>query len=236
MGQKVHPLGFRIGINEPWRSRWYAKKPDYRKQLIEDFRIRKLVKKEYRYAGISRIDIERPGDELHIMLEVARPGVIIGRKGAKIEEMRAWLTEACGRPVELKIREVVRPELDATLVAEGIADQLAKRASFGRVMKRAIEATMSGGAMGIKIMLKGRLGGAEMSRKISDSRGKIPLQTLDARIDYALAEAKTVAGIIGVKVWIYLGKYDQEDIRNAPYAKKSKVSKNPAWKNKRQRK
>ncbi len=235
MGQKIHPLGFRIGIREPWRSRWYAKKPDFKKFLIEDQKIRKYVKKEFYFAGISRIEIERLGDELYIMLHTARPGVIIGRKGAKVEELRAQLAEMCGCPVELKIHEITRPELDATLVAEGIAEQLAKRASFGRVIKRAIEATMSAGAKGVKIRIKGRLGGAEMARKISDSRGKVPLQTLDARIDYALAEAKTNAGIIGVKVWIYLGKYDQEDIRNASYAKKSKVSKKPARKDKRQR-
>ncbi len=230
MGQKVNPLGFRIGIREPWRSRWYAKKSDFGRLLVEDQKIRKIVKKEYYYAGVARIDIERPGDELHITLHVARPGVIIGRKGAKVEELRSWLTGICGQPVELKIMEISRPELNAVLVGEGICDQLVKRASFGRVMKRAIESTMNAGAQGIKIMLKGRLGGAEMSRKISDSRGKIPLQTIEANINYALSEAKTNAGIIGVKVWIYLGKYDQEDKLNGSYAKKSKVSKESARK------
>ena len=235
MGQKIHPTGFRIGIREPWRSRWYAKKPNFKRLLIEDQKIRKYVKKEFYFAGISRVEIERLGDELYIILNTARPGVIIGRKGAKVEELRTQLSEMCGCPVELKIREISRPELDATLVAQGIAEQLSKRASFGRVIKRAIEATMSAGAKGVKIRIKGRLGGAEMARKISDSRGKVPLQTIDARIDYALAEAKTNAGIIGVKVWINLGKYDQEDIRNAPYAEKSKISKKPARKDKRQR-
>jgi len=229
MGQKVNPTGFRIGIREPWRSRWYAGKADFSRKLIEDQKIRKFIRKEYYFAGISCVEIERPGDELRIILHSARPGIIIGRKGAKVDELRGYLSQMCGGvPVELKIQEVPRPELNAQLVADGIAEQLTKRASFGRVLKRALEATMSSGAIGIKIMMKGRLGGAEMARKIGDSRGKIPLQTLDARIDYALSEAHTKTGSIGVKVWIYLGKYEQEDIRNAPYAKKGKVQKNPA--------
>lgn len=210
MGQKTHPTGFRIGITEPWRSRWYSRKEGYSKLLIQDHKIRKFVKHEYGFAGIPMIEIERGGRRVTVILHCARAGVLIGARGAKVDKLQRSIEEIVGDPVELKIREVKRPELESQLVAEGIVEQLLKRAAFRRTMKKAVETTMMSGAMGVKVQVSGRLGGAEMARCEVQRRGRIPLQTLDARVDYGFSEARTTYGIIGVKVWIYKGLVGQE--------------------------
>jgi small subunit ribosomal protein S3 len=233
MGQKVNPLGFRIGISERWRARWYANKQEYPSRLIEDQKIRGFLRENFFFAGIAKVVIERPGEGLVVTMDCARPGVIIGRKGAKVDEARGAIEKLTGRSVDLRINEVPNPELDAVLVSEGIAEQLKKRAAFRRTMKKAITTSMAAGAQGIKIRLAGRLGGAEMSRQEKMSEGKVPLHTLRANISYGLAEAKTTYGVIGVKVWIYLGEYEQEGMGNAVDAKKGKVSQAPARPNQR---
>jgi small subunit ribosomal protein S3 len=205
MGQKTHPIGFRIGITEPWRSRWYARKAGFSKLLLQDHQIRRFVKREYGYAGIPRIEIERGGRRVTVILHCARAGLLIGRQGSKVDQLQRSLEQIVGDPVELKIREVKRPELEPQLVAEGIAEQLVKRAAFRRTMKKAVETTMMSGAEGVKVMVAGRLGGAEMARREVQRRGRIPLQTLNAQVDYGFTEARTTYGVIGVKVWIYKG-------------------------------
>jgi small subunit ribosomal protein S3 len=207
MGQKIHPTGFRIGIMEDWRSRWYAGKAEFKDLLLEDFKVRRYIKKKYSYAGIPKIEIERTRDAVVVLLHTARPGVIIGRKGAEVEKLQEDLQTLTGRRIEIKIVEVNRPEIDAQLVAEDIAEQLGKRASFRRTMKRTLDNTMDAGAKGVKIRLSGRLGGAEMSRTEKAARGSIPLSTLRAKVDYGFAEARTNQGHIGVKVWVHQGDY-----------------------------
>ena len=207
MGQKIHPTGFRIGIMEDWRSRWYASKHEFSDLLVEDFKIRKHIKEKYSYAGIPKIEIERTRDAVIVLLSTARPGVIIGRKGAEVERLQGELQDKFGRRIEIKIVEIARPELEAQLISEDIAEQLQKRSSFRRTMKRALEQTMDGGARGVKIQLSGRLGGSEMSRCESANLGSIPLSTLRARVDYGFSEAKTNQGRIGVKVWVNQGDY-----------------------------
>lgn len=210
MGQKVRPTGFRVGIVEDWRSRWYAPKREYGDLLIEDFRIREFVKKNYEFAGIPKIEIERTRDQVIVHLHTARPGIIIGRKGQEVDRLKAQLEDLTGRRMELKIVEINQPQRSAVLVAEDIAQQLVKRGSFRRVMKRSLDQVMESGVYGVKIELSGRLGGAEMSRTEKAIRGSIPLSTLRKHIDYGLALAKTTMGVIGVKVWIDLGDYDEE--------------------------
>ena len=207
MGQKVNPVGFRTGIVVGWKSRWYASKQEFAELLLEDQKIRHFIKDhpkrtQYRSAGIDRIEIERTRDEVKVILFVARPGLIIGKKGQEVELLQEELQNLIGRRVNLKIEELSRPEVQAQLVAEDIAQQLSKRASFRRTMKRALETTMDAGAKGIKIQLAGRLGGAEMARREKQIAGSIPLSTLRADIDYGFTEAHTTAGLIGVKVWI----------------------------------
>jgi small subunit ribosomal protein S3 len=228
MGQKIRPLGFRIGVMEDWRSRWYAGKREFADLLVEDFQIRHYVKKRYPKSGISKIEIERTRDEVKILLYTARPGVIIGRKGQEIELLTRDLENLTGRRINLKIEEVNRPETNAQLVAEDIAEQLEKRASFRRTMKKALDTTMESGAHGIKVELSGRLGGAEMARQEKAIAGSIPLQTLRAKIDYGFTEAKTAQGHIGIKVWINNGDYLSEEGGHAPHAQAGKVSKKPA--------
>jgi len=211
MGQKVRPTGFRIGIVEDWRSRWYANKKEFGDLLVEDQKIRKYVKSKYQFAEIPKIEIERTRDQVVIHLHTARPGIIIGRKGQEVERLKADLEELTGRRMDLKIIEVNNPLKSAVLVAEKIAQQLAKRGSFRRTLKRALDEVMEAGVHGIKIQLSGRLGGAEMSRTEKAIRGSIPLSTLRKHIDYGLATSKTAQGIIGVKVWIDLGDYEEED-------------------------
>jgi small subunit ribosomal protein S3 len=203
MGQKIRPTGFRIGVTEDWRSRWYAHKKDYGTFLVEDQKIRKYVKDTYGYAGIPRIDIERKPGEVCVIIRAQKPGVIIGRKGANIDKLKDELSKLVGKTVDLRIVEIDRPELDAQLVAESIGDQLKKRMSFRRVLKKTTEVTMNAGAKGCKIQVSGRLGGHEMARTESEIVGSIPLHTLRADIDYGFAEANTTHGIIGCKVWIF---------------------------------
>jgi small subunit ribosomal protein S3 len=209
MGQKVNPVGFRVGVTEPWKSRWYASKKDFRDLLMEDFRVRKFLKTKYRAAAIPKVEIERTRDEVKVILHSARPGVIIGRKGQEVDRLQDELQELLGRRVNLKVEEVSRPEIQAQLIAEDIADQLVKRAAFRRTLKRAIDTTMDAGAKGVKIQLAGRLGGAEMSRCEKAIAGSMPLSTLRAKIDYGFCEAPTAQGNIGIQVWVNQGMYEE---------------------------
>ncbi len=205
MGQKVSPIGFRVGIYQPWRSRWYATKQDFGRLLLEDQKIRKYVKREFGFAAIPKIEIERSGESVRVIIHTARPGILIGKKGAKIDRLKQDLEARTGKRVFIVTSEIAKPEVDAQLVAESIGEQLQKRAAFRRTLKRAMQTTMQEGALGIKIRVSGRLGGSEMSRTEKSSDGKVPLQTLRADIDYGFTEAKISAGHIGVKVWIYRG-------------------------------
>ncbi len=210
MGQKVHPTGFRTGVTEPWKSRWYASKKDFRDLLMEDFKVRKFLKTKYRAAAIPKVEIERTRDEVKVILHSARPGVIIGRKGQEVDRLQEELQDLLGRRVNLKVEEVGRPEIQAQLIAEDIADQLVKRAAFRRTLKRALETTMDAGAKGVKIQLAGRLGGAEMSRCEKAIAGAMPLSTLRAKIDYGFCEAPTAQGNIGIQVWVNQGMYEED--------------------------
>ena len=216
MGQKVHPYGFRVGITRPWLSRWYARKKDFGNFLVEDQKIKKFIKSRLKQAGLSKIEIERTGDETRVFLFTSRPGVVIGKKGAEIDKMRDELQkfskDGSGKKVQVNIREITKPELDAQLVAEGIAEQLLKRASFRRAMKKAVEATMAQGALGVKVIIAGRLGGAEIARTEPYMVGALPLHTLTADVEYGFAEAATNYGVIGVKCWIYKGKIVKEKL------------------------
>jgi small subunit ribosomal protein S3 len=230
VGQKVHPVGFRTAIMIPHKSRWYASKKEFSALLIEDFKIRNFIKKHpkknYAQAGIDRIEIERTRDEVKIVLYVARPGLIIGKKGQDVEILQEELQNLTGRRVNLKIEEIGRPEIHAQLVAEDIGQQLSKRSSFRRTMKRAIETTMDSGAKGIKIQLAGRLGGSEMARCEKATAGSLPLSTLRAKIDYGFAEAWTAQGNIGVQVWINQGMHTGEAADGAD-AQASEAPKKP---------
>ena len=231
MGQKVNPIAFRTGVVTGWKSRWYASKQEFGELLVEDQKIRRFIKNhpqktQYRNAGIDRIEIERTRDEVKIVLFVARPGLIIGKKGQEVEILQEELQNLIGRRVNLKIEEIHRPEIQAQLVAEDIAQQLGKRASFRRTMKRSVEQTMEAGARGIKIQLSGRLGGSEMSRREKQIAGSLPLSTLRAKIDYGFAEAKTAQGHIGVQVWVNQGMYEGDDSDGVD-AEASKAPKKP---------
>jgi small subunit ribosomal protein S3 len=235
MGQKVRPTGFRTGIMLDWQSTWYAGKQEFSDLLVEDFKIREFIQKyvnkrvKQGRPGISRIRIERTREQTTVFIYSARVGVIIGKKGTEVDRMTKELENLTGRRTEVKTMEVARPEVDAQLVAEDLADQLEKRQSFRRTMKRGLEQTMEAGAKGIRIQLSGRLGGAEMARCESAMEGSIPLSTLRAKIDYGFTEAKTAQGHIGIKVWINNGDFlDAEEDDNATNAQKSKVSKKPA--------
>jgi len=207
LGQKVCPIGLRIGITKSWDSRWYAGRDRYSELLHEDMKMRGHIKKRFYQAGIAKIEIERAASEkVRIITHTARPGMIIGRKGAEIETLRQELAETTGKDVYLDIREVKRPEIDAQLVAENIALQIERRVAYRRAMKRAMNSALRFGAYGIKVMVAGRLGGAEIARKEWYREGRVPLATLRADIDYGLAEAKTTYGVIGVKVWIFKGE------------------------------
>lgn len=207
MGQKICPIGLRIGITKTWDSKWYADKKHYTTLLHEDIRIRNLIKKEFYQAAISRIELERAAAErVRVVIHSARPGMIIGRKGQEIELLRRRITEITQKEVFLDIREVKRPEIDAQLVAENVALQIERRVAYRRAMKRALSSSLRLGALGIKIMVSGRLGGSEIARKEWYREGRVPLSTLRADIDYGFAEAKTTYGIIGVKVWIFKGE------------------------------
>ncbi len=211
MGQKTHPIGFRTGVYLDYRSRWYAPKRDFARLLKEDRQIRQFVQKRFYGAGIPRVEIERKADALRVIVHTAKPGVLIGRKGAQAEELKKEIETLTGRRVGLDIVEVSRPELDATLVAQNVADQLVKRAAYRRTLKRAIQNTMERGALGVKLIIAGRLGGVEIARVEKQSSGSIPLSTLKADIDYGTAEARMSYGVIGVKCWIYKGTLAKAD-------------------------
>jgi small subunit ribosomal protein S3 len=217
MGQKVRPTGFRTGIMVDWLSHWYANKQHFSDLLVEDHKIRKFVKRRYQGAAISKIRIQRTPEKVTVFIHSARVGMIIGKKGQEVEALTTALENLCHRRMEVKTMEVNRPEVDPQLVAEDIAEQLQKRASFRRTMKRSIDTTMDAGAKGIRIQMAGRLGGAEMARTESAMSGSIPLSTLRARIEYGFAEARTAQGNIGIKVWINNGDYlTPEDNIEAP--------------------
>jgi small subunit ribosomal protein S3 len=204
LGQKVNPNGLRLGINRDWESRWFATK-DFAKFILEDIKIRKLINDQIANSGISKIEIERTSDEVKVDVFTSKPGVVIGKRGTTINDMKDLLQKEVGKPVQLNIIEVKKPELVAKLVAEGIASQLVGRVSFRKAMKKSVTLTLKAGAKGIKVQCSGRLGGAEMARREWYREGRVPLHTLRAAIDYGAAEAKTTFGKIGVKVWIYLG-------------------------------
>lgn len=204
MGQKVHPIGFRVGINRTWNSRWFAAR-GYADSLIDDLQLRAFVQESMKAAGISNVVIERAAKNTRVTVYAARPGMIIGKKGADIEKLRKDLSDQAGGEVALNIVEIRKPEADAQLAAEGIAQQLERRVSFRRAMKRAVQSAMRLGVKGIRVNIAGRLGGAEIARAESHREGRVPLHTLRADLDYGFAEAKTTYGIIGVKVWIYKG-------------------------------
>ncbi len=214
MGQKVHPIGFRVGITEDWRSRWFAPKAAYAEFLIEDQKIRKFVDDRLNrrppYAAVARVVIERTRDEVKVYLHTARPGLVIGPKGAEVDKLKEALEDLIDRKINLNIVEIKVPDGDAMLLAESVAEQLKKRAGFRRVMKMRMDAAMASGVKGVKIMCKGRLGGAEMARSETQLRGSIPLHTLQAHVDYGFTICRTKYGTIGVKVWLYHGRYGEE--------------------------
>ncbi|HOF28105.1 MAG TPA: 30S ribosomal protein S3 [Anaerolineaceae bacterium] len=205
MGRKVHPIGFRLGINKPWLGRWYAEGKDYTNHLHQDLEIRKLVKKEADRAGVSNIEIERYPGKVKVTLQTAKPGILIGRKGESVKVLRQQLEALTGKKIDLEVKEIKSADTDAYLVATNIAGQLERRISYRRAMKRAIQQALRQGAGGIKISVSGRLSGAEMARRVTLREGRVPLQTLRANIDFARAAAKTTFGQIGIKVWIYQG-------------------------------
>lgn len=216
MGQKVCPVGLRLGITKTWDSKWFAEKRKYTDLLHEDLKIRKLIKNEFYQAAISKIELERAASErVRIIINSARPGMIIGRKGQEIESLRRRLSKMTGKDIYLDIREVKRPEVDAQLVAENTALQLVRRVAYRRAMKRVIASALRLGALGIKVMVSGRLGGAEIARKEWYREGRVPLTTLRADIDYGFAEAKTTYGIIGIKVWIFKGEVLEKKSKQA---------------------
>ena len=205
MGQKVHPYGFRLGYTKPWRSRWFVER-DYNKLLLEDVKLKEELKDKLKSAGISSVEIERPGNKLRIIIRTARPGIIIGRKGAEIDKLKVELQKRTSRDVFIDITEVHKPELDAQLVSEAIALQLEKRVGFRRAMRKSVDSALRFGCKGIKVRVAGRLNGAEIARKEWYLQGRLPLQTLRADIDYGFAEANTTYGQIGIKVWLYKGE------------------------------
>ena len=207
MGHKTHPIGFRLGYTKEWQSKWFAGNgKDYSQQVIEDLSIRNVIKKQYAEAGISRVEIERTAQDLSVNVHTARPGIVIGRGGQRVDELRKSVEKAAGgKRVRLNVLEIRQPELDAFLVARNVADQLERRVMFRRATRQAVMRTMQAGAKGIKVLVSGRLGGAEIARREKVMDGRVPLHTLRADIDYGLAEAATTMGRIGVKVWIYRG-------------------------------
>jgi small subunit ribosomal protein S3 len=207
MGQKVHPIGFRLGFNKTWRSRWYAEK-EYANLLHEDILLKKDLKKRFAHAGVSRVEVERAANKLKISIYTSRPGIIIGRKGQEVDKLKQEIQKKTGKEVFINIQEILKPELDAQLVAESVALQLEKRIAFRRAMRKAVDAALRFGAKGIKVRVSGRLNGAEIARSEWYLHGQLPLHTLRADIDYGLHEARTNFGAIGVKCWIYKGEQD----------------------------
>ncbi len=205
MGQKINPISLRIGITENWKSMWYADKSRFGDYVVEDEKIRRHIKKNYDFAGVSKIQIERTRELLNVIIHSARPGLLIGRKGSEVERLQANLQELVSQPVDVSIQEVSQPELDAQLVAEDVARELERRSAFRRTLKNMADVTMDAGALGVKIQISGRLGGAEIARSVYEHRGSIPLHTFKAKISYGFTEAGTKYGSIGVKVWINNG-------------------------------
>jgi len=205
MGRKVHPIGFRLKVNKTWEGRWYAEGDEYVNNLHQDFKLRDLIREEAPRAGVSRIDIERFPGKVKIIVHTAKPGILIGRKGENVKKIRSSLEGIVGKKIDLEIKEIKSPDLDAFLVAQNIAEQMERRISYQRAMKRAIQQAMRQGAQGVRVEVSGRLSGAEMARSINMREGRVPRQTLRADIDFAKAEALTTYGRIGVKVWIYKG-------------------------------
>jgi small subunit ribosomal protein S3 len=206
MGQKVHPIGIRLGISKQHNSKWYAEKGQFADQLVKDIKVREFLHKELKHASISKIEIERPAKNARITIHTARPGIVIGKKGEDIEQLKNTLSKMMGLPTHVSVNEIRKPELDARLVAEGIASQLERRIMFRRAMKRAVSSAMRLGALGIRVAVAGRLNGAEIARTEWYREGQVPLHTLRADIDYATAKAYTTYGVIGIKVWIYKGE------------------------------
>ena len=204
MGQKAHPIGNRLGIVKTWDSRWYAKK-GYRDQLLEDISVRKALKEKLFHAGVPKIEIERAGQNMRVIIHTARPGIIIGKKGSEVEKLRKELKEMTGKEISIDIKEIRKPEVDAQLVAENIALQLEKRVAFRRAMKKSVASALRFGTLGVKISCSGRLAGAEIARSEWYREGRVPLHTFRADIDYGYARARTTYGIIGIKVWMYHG-------------------------------
>ncbi|MGB5097579.1 MAG: 30S ribosomal protein S3 [Porticoccaceae bacterium] len=220
MGQKVHPTGFRLGVVKRHTSIWYADKREYAKRLIADLQVRKLIQDKLSHASVSRIEIERPSASARITIHTARPGIVIGKKGEDVDRLRAEVAATLGVPVHINIEEIRKPDLDAALVAQNVAQQLQRRVMFRRAMKRAVQNAMRQGALGVKVQIGGRLGGAEIARTEWYREGRVPLHTLRADIDYATAEAATTYGIIGVKVWIFKGEVLGGETAEAPAARK----------------
>jgi small subunit ribosomal protein S3 len=214
VGQKVNPIGFRTGITLDWKSRWYAPKAAYGEFLIEDYKLRGFIDEALNrkppYAAVSKVEIERTRNEVRVVIHTARPGLVIGPKGAEVDKLREKLEEMIDRKINLNIVEIKNPDLNAQLVAEGIAEQLKKRTSFRRAMKMKVDSSIQAGAKGVRVLCSGRLGGAEMARTEMQRKGSIPLQTLQANVDYGFATARTTYGTIGCKVWIYLGTFGAE--------------------------
>jgi len=212
VGQKTHPHGFRLGFNKQWSSRWFSKGTEYPRMIHEDLKMKKMIKERYYHAGIAEVDVERVGPKVRIIIQTARPGIVIGRGGKEIENLKSLLLEIAQREVYIDIREVDKPELNSLLVAEGIAVQLEKRIAYRRAMRRAVEMALKMGAKGIKVMCSGRLGGVEIARSEWYLKGQLPLQTLRADIDYGFTEAFTTYGQIGIKVWIYRTDIDKPKV------------------------
>lgn len=211
MGRKVHPIGYRLKINKDWQGRWYAEGEKYARQLHEDFTIRRMILSGNDKASIAKIDVERFPNLVHVTIHTAKPGIVIGRKGAQVKVLRTDLEKLCGTKVKVDVNEITTPDLDAKLVADNIAGQLERRISHSRAMKRAVSQAIRAGAKGVKIMCSGRLAGSEMARREWQREGRVPLQTLRADIDFAKSEALTTYGRIGVKVWIYKGEVLKEE-------------------------
>ena len=220
MGQKVHPYGFRVGYIYDWKSRWFSKKKEFPKMLLEDVKIRKYIKKTLATAAVSKIEVERSSDKVRVLIFSARPGIIIGRRGSEIEKLKEELHSITGKEVVIDIKDIKNANIDAQLVAENIAFQLEKRIPHKRAMKKAVQSALDGGARGVKIICSGRLGGAEIARRESYRVGSIPAQTLRADVDYGFAEALTTYGLIGVKTWIYKGDKVLDKAKEEPVEEK----------------
>ena len=215
MGQKVHPIGFRLGITKQHNSNWYAEKSQYTKNLLKDIEVREHLFSKLAHASVSRIEIERTADNARVLIHTARPGVVIGKKGEDIDRMREEITQMMGIPVTLSIQEIRKPDLDAKLLADNVAQQLERRLMFRRAMKRAIQNAMRQGAEGVKVRVAGRLGGADIARAEWHKEGRVPLHTLRADVDYGLSEAKTTYGIIGVKAWVFRGEVLETTVKDS---------------------